>query len=110
MSVRQKMIDDGMSDALADFLSSPSQEHNPFELITRCVLKKVPDATSADFQRAAQRWIGENRGFANLIVDLALNFAVPEQPNESIREIFKRAHASGSNEAKILLDWFIKDP
>ena len=102
------MIDDGLSEALAHFASRTWDEHDPFELIRRTVLKKVPDAASFDFQQAAQRWILKNREFGQLIVDLALKFADAERPNETVREILQRADAKGSSGAKTLLNWFMK--
>jgi len=108
MLARQQMIDDGMAEALSDFTSRASEDCDPFDLINRSVLKRVPDAAAADFQQAARRWIVTNRDFGRLIVDLALKFANAERPDETVRGILKRADACGSIQAKTLLNWFTK--
>jgi hypothetical protein len=103
---RQQSIDDGVAEALRDYASRKFDGQDPFDSIKRSVLKKVPDATSDDFQQAAHRWVLNNREFGQLVIDLAFQFAVPTDHNETVRTILKRADANGSTQAKTLLSWF----
>jgi len=105
MTARQKMLAEGMMDAISAFNMNPFEGEDPFEAVKRSILKKVPDATLTDFRQAARLWL-TNREFGELVVDLGLKFVDPQRPNETVREILRNAAANGSNQARTLLHWF----